>query len=286
MTIQKVQDLIKFSNKKINEFADIAVINLSGGVDSLVNTCLLVEALGAENVYTLHLPYGDLDAAKYNSNSMKIAKKLGVKFIYKSIGRSVDELCDINDCKTNDPDLIEGLSTLDKGNVRARVRMTEAYKWASHISRITGKRVRVFGTGNLSEDFIGYDTKFGDSAWDLCVTGELYKYEMYQLADYFVAKGMIDEDMVDRIPTAGLWEGQTDEGELGFNWDQISESIKKIIEYDNRGEWSHCDELVWDRHFKNKHKHMAPPILSLRKEFCGDGRFRSDIYQSDMQLFK
>lgn len=125
------------------------------------------------------------------------------------------------------------------------------------------KRVRVIGTGNLSEDYIGYDTKWGDGACDLFPNSDFFKKEVYMALDHFVASGLIDESHVDRIPSAGLWPGHTDEGELGFTYDEMAPAIlycKQFRENDSENDpipepdFMRVVDFVWDRHRANSHK--------------------------------
>jgi NAD+ synthase len=155
--------------------------------------------------------------------------------------------------------------------MRARIRMTILYTVAEEIHNATGKKVRVIGTDNLNENFIGYFTKFGDGGVDVNPIGELFKSEVYQLLDYFVYNEIIKEGHVDRTPSAGLWEGQTDEGELGFSYKEMEECIKHY--YDNEF-WcvesdldSPCYKFVMKMMKNNKHKNKVPPEFEVRN-FC------------------
>lgn len=140
-----------------------------------------------------------------------------------------------------------------------------------------GKRARVVGTGNLSEDYIGYDTKFGDAGADFFPIGHLYKKEVYSLLDHFKEIGMIDEEHIDRIPSAGLWEGQTDEAELGYSYDEMAPAIdlcRRLTKtgldpldpqfvYDDDPKMGELVKFVWKRHLANKHKHEGPSVIDL-----------------------
>jgi NAD+ synthase len=151
------------------------------------------------------------------------------------------------------------------------MRMVALYTVAHELnSHLTNKRVRVIGTGNLSEDFIGYDTKGGDALCDIFPIGELYKSEVYQLAEYFVEQGDIEPYMIDYTPSAGLWDGQTDEEELGFSYNDMEPAIRKMrsatgkLECTDPLTLSTVEKFVYDRHLANKHKHEAPPVIELR----------------------
>jgi NAD+ synthase len=144
--------------------------------------------------------------------------------------------------------------------------MCVLYGIAHELSYVLNKRVRVVGTGNNSEDFIGYDTKYGDSAADFFPIGELFKSEVYQLLDYFISKGILTEDDVDRIPSAGLWTNQTDEDEIGYTYSAMEPVIRKFLsgDYTGIGIEGSLENFVYERHMANAHKHKAPMVFRLR----------------------
>ena len=154
-----------------------------------------------------------------------------------------------------------------QGNIQARVRMILLYAKSNTIGVNDGIRARVIGTGNHSEGFIGYDTKGGDGLCDIFPLGSLFKSEIYQLLDHFRDEGVITEDMIDRVPSAGLWKGQTDEGELGHSYDAIELAIRSLIQGPQEGVSKETLEFVQDRFKKHSHKLAPPKIINLRM-FC------------------
>jgi NAD+ synthase len=271
------REIINCICKDIKDFTDIAVIGLSGGADSTLVACLCKKALGPENVYGIGMPYNDFDKETFNDLSEKIAKKLGinynvcpVNYIANAIDRTIE---DINTLK---------LTAVNSGNSRSRARMCVLYSFAHALSTQydipceccgrEGKRVRVMGTGNLSEDFIGYDTKGGDALADIFPIGELYKSEVYDLLYYFASEGFIEKSLINKTPSAGLEDGQTDEGDLGYSYNEMEAGIRTCKKnYNNMqeairiGSVDKVTNFVWERHLTNKHKHEAPPTIRIRE---------------------
>lgn len=254
--------------REIRNHVDTAVVGLSGGADSFLVMLLSREALGRENVYAYSLPYSDTDLKTFNSLSRLYAEHMGVHHKTVTIKPIADALTStisgIFDSKNP-----EVLSTLNAGNARSRARMCVLYGAAHHLNDTLKNRVRVMGTGNLSEDFIGYDTKGGDALADIFPIGQLFKSEVYALLEHFRDQGKITEAMINRVPSAGLWENQTDEDELGYTYNDMEPAIRYILEQRFQVDVSRLNEIqrfVWNRHQAHKHKHEAPVVIELRNE--------------------
>lgn len=246
--------MVNFLINQIRKNVDIAVIGMSGGADSTLVATLCKLALGPENVYSLHMPYSDIDKKKFNSNSIKVAKKLKVNIKEVNIKNAVNALTETLGMEMN---------MVNLGNARSRIRMNLLYAYAHELGqKFKHKKIRVMGTGNLSEDYIGYDTKGGDALADIFPIGELFKSEVYELLEYFVKIKILNKNMIDYNPSAGLWDGQTDEKELGYTYKEMETSIRKFLK--NKKASTKVDQFVEDRHLKNKHKHEAPPVIKLR----------------------
>lgn len=259
--INNVLGLIDAAATEIRKRCITAVVGLSGGADSTLVACLCVEALGAENVYGVHLPFNQLDKSTFNTASVRVANRLGINQKTIDIGNTVQAM-------GNAAGGLDIMGVINQGNLRSRMRMVALYSYARMLGDAGKEKVRVIGTGNLSEDFIGYDTLFGDSACDFFPIGSLLKSEVYQLLDYYATVGRyIDEDMINRTPSAGLWDGQTDEEELGYTYDQMEASVLKFLNNINADIECEVDKFVLDMHLCNKHKHEARPVLQLRG-FC------------------
>lgn len=261
MNIKKV---IKKITHEIKKNVDTAVVGLSGGADSFLVMLLCETALGKENVYAYSMPYSETDIQTFNSKSKSYAEHIGVHHKTVNIGNISNALT-----STVSEAAGEELSTLNSGNSRSRARMCILYGIAHHLNEKLKNRVRVMGTGNLSEDFIGYDTKGGDALADFFPIGQLFKSEVYKLLEYFRDQGKITEEMINRVPSAGLWEDQTDEDELGYSYNEMEPAIRFILQNYNSIEdvtLSGIEMFVWNRHLANKHKHEAPPVVILRDE--------------------
>lgn len=270
--IKDIEGLISKVVKDLQAFADVGVVGLSGGADSTLVAILSKRAFGRDNVYGVHMPYNDTDTkgTKFNARSVKFADHLDILHFHAPVTKIADEISETvgfalaHKFEISNPDQ---LSVLNRGNARSRARMTVLYGIAHHLNDTLKKRVRVIGTGNLSEDFIGYDTKGGDALCDIFPIGTLFKSEVYQLLDYFRERGEIEEDHIDRVPSAGLWDGHTDEGELGHSYNAMEPVIQKAMAWKpNYGDMpvkTDLDKLVLDRYFANKHKHEAPTVIDL-----------------------
>ena len=177
---------------------DGVVIGQSGGIDSAVVTKLAVDALGADHVHTIFMPSEVTPECDYVSTE-SMAKLWGTGYEVLSISEPVRSM----------EALLGGdLSRLDRGNIAARCRMTILYSRAKVMNRI------VLGTTNQSELMMGYFTKFGDGACDAMPLVNIYKTNVRQLAKIIG----VPDDIIAKPPTAGLWEGQTDEEEMGITY--------------------------------------------------------------------
>ena len=176
-----------------------AVIGLSGGIDSGVTAALCRDALGAENILGLVMPCKSIPGDTRDGH--RIAEYLGIQAKEIDLSPVLDVFLKAGG--------IDSGNTLNVANVKARLRMTMEY--AHSAGRL------VAGTGNLSETVTGYWTKWGDGAADFLPLAELWKDEVGKLA---TSMGLPDW-ILRRVPSAGLWEGQSDEGEMGVSYGDI-----------------------------------------------------------------
>jgi NAD+ synthase len=189
--------------------ADVAVIGLSGGIDSTLTSHLTVEALGTGNVYGLVLP-SKVNTEQNMSDAERVASQLlDIEYDVVGIDPLVDAVLDANpnvEAGKDAPEL-----QVPVGNLRARLRAVLGYFEANRRNGL------VVGTGNRSEAAVGYFTKYGDGAVDCHPIGNLYKQQVRQLAQHLGVPG----ELADKTPTAGLWDTQTDEAELGIGYDTL-----------------------------------------------------------------
>lgn len=232
-----------------------AVINLSGGIDSALSCYLAAEALGPQNVVAIRLPYS-ASSPDSLAHAQLVIEALGVNSITTEITEMVDPLI------AKFPDM----NSMRKGNIMARMRMIVLYDQSAAFNGLA------VGTSNKTEILLGYSTLFGDSACALNPLGDLYKTQVRQLAR---AMG-IPEAIVEKAPSADLWSGQTDEGELGFTYADADRLLYLLV--DERYTPDECVEAgfaanfvraVVDRVRRNQFKRVLPPVAKLSHRTIG-----------------
>lgn len=186
-----------------------AVLALSGGIDSAVAAYLTAEAMGPQNVRVIRMPYS-ASSPESLSHAQLVIDDLGVQHDTVDITPMVDPLFE------RFPDI----SDMRRGNVMARQRMIVLYDQSAAFDAL------VVGTSNKTETLLGYSTLFGDSAAAIHPIGDLYKYQVRQLAR---ALG-VPEVIVGKAPSADLWAGQTDEGELGYSYDAADQVLYLLVD--------------------------------------------------------
>jgi NAD+ synthase len=177
--------------------ANGVVIGMSGGLDSSVAAKLAVDALGADKVLGVLLPESSTpDECMADAKAM--AAEWGIEVLEINIKEMVNTIAHKLDCRDKSR----------MGNIKARCRMMALYDLASR------RTLLVLGTSNKSELLTGYFTKWGDGGSDLAILGDLYKTQIRELA----VKIGIPESVLARPPSGDLWNGQTDENELGIEY--------------------------------------------------------------------
>jgi NAD+ synthase len=222
-TIERITNFLKRSVTDAG-FSRV-VVAVSGGVDSATAIALAAAALDPENVFALSLPYKDwhieasqrtrrfLDQLQIPSSHIR---EIDIAPMVEAFQRSVNDGPHAEEARLSD----ENLGRVRLGNIMARARMVVLFDFARQLTAL------VLGTENKSEHYLGYYTRFGDEASDIEPLRNLYKTEVYQLAGHL---GVPDE-IREAVPTAGLWPGQSDEGQFGFTYKTADEILYGLYE--------------------------------------------------------
>ncbi len=244
---EKIQSFLKETFEK--QRIDHAVIGLSGGIDSAVSFFLLKDILPPENIHVTHMYYFQ----PVFSDIEKTVIEAGIpqKNIHVvSIKAAVDEVAKINAVGSSEEDKIR------IGNIAARMRMIILFDLAKKHKAL------VVGTENHTEYLLSYFTRFGDQASDIEPIEHLYKTQVYQLAKHLG----VSDAIIGQSPTAGLWQGQTDEGEFGFSYEEADNVLYLATEKHMSAEeitkqgFANAEKILqWKQ--KNWFKHEAPYTL-------------------------
>ncbi len=250
------QILTGFIHKEITRTGfSRAVIGLSGGLDSALSCWLAAEALGPQNVLAVRMPYKTSSEESLDHAGLVITA-LGVQSLTIPITDMADPLIE------RFPDM----NAMRKGNIMARLRMVVLYDQSAAFNGL------VVGTGNKTEILLGYSTLYGDSACALNPLGDLYKTQVRQLSRSLG----IPEIIITKPPTADLWAGQTDEGELGYTYADVDRLLYLLV--DERYTPAECVEAgfaepfvhsVVERVRRNQFKRILPPIAKLSNRTIG-----------------
>ncbi len=229
-------------------FSDV-VIGLSGGVDSSLSAFVGVEALGQQHVTGVFMPYRTSSPESRRHFEMVVAQ-LGIEALDLDITPQIDAYFE----RFPDAD------RLRRANKMARERMTILY------DQSMARDALVLGTSNKTESLLGYTTLWGDMACGLNPLGDLYKTQVRQLG---AAMG-VPPEIIAKNPTADLWPGQTDEGELGFTYEEVDRVLYAMV--DERHPLAEivdmgCDEAFVERVYAmvrgSQFKRRLPPVAKI-----------------------
>lgn len=232
-----------------------AVLGLSGGIDSGLVAYLVAEAIGAERLLCVLMPFRTSSPAS-RSDAEEVVRRLGCASEIVDISPMVDPFF------ADDPDA----APLRRGNFMARMRMAVLYDRSVTFGGL------VVGTGNKTEALIGYTTVFGDSACAFNPIGDLYKGQVRQLS---AAIGVPDA-IIRKAPSADLWPGQTDEAEAGFSYPELDRLL--FWRVDKRRSADEVVALGFDRELVDRvdrmvagaeFKRQVPPIAKLGPRTTG-----------------
>ena len=201
-------DLIEFLRNYAHKSG---VKNLLLGLDSAVVATLCAKALPS-NSHALLMPTSSSNPTNLN-HAIKLCEKLKINFKILNIQNVIDAYAGT---------IGENLSPVRLGNLCARARMSLLYDYSASIDAL------VVGTSNKSELTLGYGTIFGDTACAINPIGELYKTEIFEFAKFL----KIDEEIINKAPSADLWQGQSDEAEIGYSYEKIDEILKALENFE------------------------------------------------------
>ena len=230
---QKLCDWIE--DKVTKAKAEGVVFGLSGGIDSAVVAVLSMRVL-PKNTLAIIIPCHSLEADI--NDALELINKFNIPYKIIDLSKVYDSLIHLLNDKEK-----KGSFKLAEANMKPRLRMITLYYFANKLNYL------VVGTGNRSELTIGYFTKYGDGGADILPLGNLLKSQVKELAEYLD----IPKKIINKLPSAGLWEGQTDEQEIGINYDQLDKYLK-IGKLNNK----RIEEKIQDKIAKSAHKRTTP----------------------------
>ena len=203
-------ELVKFLRENFKKAGfSKAVLGLSGGIDSALVAYLLRDALGKENVLAIMMPYKSSNPDSLNHAKL-VVEDLGINSKTIEITQMIDAYF------KNEKEA----TSLRMGNKMARERMSILFDYSSKENAL------VVGTSNKTEIYLGYSTQFGDAACALNPVGDLYKTNIWDLSRYL----KIPNELIEKKPSADLWEGQTDEQEMGLTYKEADQVMYSLLE--------------------------------------------------------
>ena len=217
------------------------VVGMSGGLDSSVVAVLCHRAF-PQNMLGLIMPC--YSSQEEEGHAQTVASKFSIPTKMVALDTVFDTLLKVLPGDGVDPNV----SRLAKANLKARLRMLTLYYFANQL------KYMVVGPSNRSELSVGYFTKYGDGGADILPLGNLVKGQVRELASFLG----IPQEIIDKPPSAGLWQGQTDEGELGFSYEELDRYLVT-------GEASNkLREKIESMITASDHKRQPPPVASFQ----------------------
>ncbi|MGL5256994.1 MAG: NAD(+) synthase [Proteocatella sp.] len=241
MTIEeKIAKTVEWLRKKVEETGSKGlIVGISGGIDSAV-VANLIKLACPENSLGVMLPIKNSDEDL--NDARELIASCGIKGFAVDLTSENESI--LNKVSEQMGDLFnEENRKIADANMRARLRMTTLYTIANNLNYL------VVGTDNAAELLTGYFTKYGDGGVDILALANLLKSEVYEWGAYF----NVPKNILDKAPTAGLWEGQTDEKEMGTTYNYIDMYLqgKEIPQKDK--------EIIERLNARSAHKRTMPP---------------------------
>lgn len=239
-----IKAFIKRTLHKTNH--ENVIIAVSGGIDSATSLNLLYKALPKKNIFVVHLYYFEKSIEQFREviDPLSLPEENILLYSIKDIvDATVQNVSAEND-------------SIRTGNIMARIRMIHVFDLAKKHKAL------VCGTENRSEYHLGYFTRFGDAASDFELINHLYKTQVRQLASYL----RVPQSIIDAAPSAGLWEGQTDEQEMGFSYEEADPVLylyfdkNKPIEEIKQEGFINADTII-EAAKRNSFKHKVPYVM-------------------------
>lgn len=248
--------LTSFIKEELSKFNyNNGILGLSGGLDSTVSAFLASKALGKEHVIGMIMPYGKTFSEDV-VDAHNVAEILGIRTETIDISPSVDAYFSVY---PTDNKII-------KGNKMARERMSVLFDFSAR------ERALIIGTSNKTELLLGYGTLHGDMACAINPLGDLYKTQIRFLGEHL----RLPEKILKKVPTAGLWEGQTDEDELGLNYEEIDKILFQLVDKRKSKDeliamGFHLDKVdrIIQRIKGSEFKRQLPPIAKISERTVG-----------------
>ncbi len=249
--------MVKFIHGEVHRAGfENAVLGLSGGVDSSLCAYLATEALGNGNVYGINMPHRHSSVDGIH-DAQRVASQLKINFLSIDITPMIDAYFE------SFPDS----NPIRRGNKMARERMSILYDQSARFKAL------VVGSSNKTEILLGYGTLYGDMACAINPLGNLYKAQVWDLA----REVGVPQEIIEKIPTADLWQGQTDEGELGFPYSEVDRLLNLMIDNGLRkrelmreGFTEDLIERVTERVRSSEYKRRMPVVAEISQRGKGD----------------
>ncbi len=245
------------------------IVALSGGIDSSLVLKLAHLSIG-DDVTAIIMPEEGVSPEQDIRDAHTLVEQLGVRYVEIPINGAVEWFSSV----FPEGDFPEWAHRLALANVKPRIRMIINYIYANIEGKI------VIGTSNKTELLLGYGTKYGDMAADIYPIGDLYKTQVWQLAEFLG----IPTEIIRKAPSAGLWKGQTDEEELGHTYREIDSVLYALVEMEMSvreaaeylGISADAVRDIYLRVIRNEHK-RKPPTITRISRMCLDKDWRYPV---------